>query len=100
VAQIVWSDSALEDLRAIGEFYSRSSPEFAGAIVSELYESVSRLTHFPRSGRAVPELDEDTLREVICRGFRLIYELADEEVRVLTLLHARQDLLQEIQHED
>lgn len=100
MAQIIWSDSAIEDLRAIGEFYSRSSPEFAGSIVTELYKSVGRLRDFPRSGRTVPETGEDALREVIHRGFRIIYELAGDNVRVLTLLHARQDLLAKIQHDD
>lgn len=92
MARIIWTDSAIGDLRAIGEFYSRSSPEFAGAIVTDLYESVGRLADYPQSGRVVPELDGQTLRELIHRGFRIIYEVGDDELHVLTVLHARQDL--------
>jgi plasmid stabilization system protein ParE len=54
VARIIWTDAAIEDLRAIGEFYARSSPEFASSIVTALYESAGRLRIFPQSGRVVP----------------------------------------------
>lgn len=35
---------------------------------------------------------KEKLREILVRGFRVIYEIAGGEVRVLTVLHSRQDL--------
>jgi plasmid stabilization system protein ParE len=100
VARIVWTDSAIDDIRAIGEFYERSSLVFARAIVTDLYESVGRLARFPYSGRVVPELDEDAIREVIESGFRVVYEVVDEDVRVLTVIHTRQSLRKKLDSSD
>ena len=92
MARIIWTNSAIADLRGIGEFYERTSPNYASTIVTDLYAGVGRLRNFPRSGRVVPELNEERLREMLVRGFRVIYEIAGGEVRVLTVLHSRQDL--------
>ena len=92
MARIIWTDSAITDLRGIGEFYERTSPNYASTIVTDLYACVGRLRDFPQSGRVVPELNEEQVREILILGFRIIYEIAGDEVRVLTVLHSRQDL--------
>ena len=92
MAQIIWSDSSIDDLRAIGEFYERSSPAYASIIVTELYTSVSQLRDYPQSGRIVPELNEQPIRELVVRGFRIVYKLTRDKVRIVTVLHSRQDL--------
>jgi toxin ParE1/3/4 len=92
MARIIWSDSATADLRSIGEFYERRSPAYASSIVTTLYNSVSRLQYYPRSGRRAPELDEESLREILVEGFRVIYELTGDQIRVVAVLHSRQDL--------
>lgn len=64
MAQVIWSLRALEDVAEIGMFFERDSSHYAEAIVNRLYSSVARLSEFPESGRSVPELDEDVLREM------------------------------------
>lgn len=100
MARIVWSDSAIDDLRRIGEFYERSSPAYANSIVATLYNSVSRLQKHPRSGRRVPELDEEQVREILTEEFRIIYELTGDQIRIVAMLHSRQDLSKKFSDED
>jgi plasmid stabilization system protein ParE len=42
---------------------------------------VDRLVDHPRSGRIVPELGQETLRELVLGNYRIIYRLLDDVVR-------------------
>ena len=55
-----------------------------------MFEATRRLELFPRSGRAIPEAEDDQLREVIHRSYRIMYYVDDEEeeVLILTVLHS------------
>ncbi len=92
MAKIIWSLDALTDVSEIGLFIERDSPHYAEVIVNRLYSSVSRLVEFPLSGREVPELDDPLVREIVIHGYRIIYELQNESVKVLAVLSGRQDL--------
>jgi hypothetical protein len=43
-------------------------------------------------GRVVPEVDEPAARELIVGSYRLIYEIREESVFVLALIHGARDL--------
>jgi toxin ParE1/3/4 len=43
-------------------------------------------------GRVVPELDQPPVRELVVGSYRLIYEIRDESVYVLGLIHGARDL--------
>ncbi len=60
-----WSTQALADVEAIAEYIARDSPRYAQTVVDKFIECSQGLRSFPRAGRAVPELGEDTLRERI-----------------------------------
>jgi plasmid stabilization system protein ParE len=51
-----------------------------------------RLSQFPRSGRIVPELGRDDIREVIVQSYRVIYRLRGDEVEILTVHHSARRL--------
>jgi len=42
-------------------------------LIANDYVSVDRLKRFPKSGRKIPEAEEDDLREVIFQGYRIMY---------------------------
>lgn len=92
MAKIIWSLEALADVSEIGLFIERDSARFAEVIVNRLYSSVDRLMEFPLSGREVPELEDISVREIIVVGYRIIYEVSNEFVRILAVLSSRQDL--------
>lgn len=96
MAAIKWTHAALSDLTAIAEYYDRSSPEYAKSVISQLYNSVSRLEQFPQSGRQVPELSLDHIRELIIEGYRIIYLVQEDEIDILAVAHSRQDLTKKL----
>jgi len=92
MAEIVWTEEALSDLEAIGEYFERTSPQYASAVVSRLYSSVERLVEYPKIGRKVPEVDHESLRELIAEDYRIIYQLQEKRIEIVTVLHSRQDI--------
>lgn len=92
MAQVIWSPQALADVEAIGDFLAREAPRYAQMISDGIFDAVERLEVFPRSGRKVPEIDDDAMREILYRGYRILYVLSglegDEEVKVLTVFHS------------
>ena len=51
--------------------------------VRRVIQAVERLTEFPRSGRVVPELADDALREVVFHSYRIVYEVDTDTLIVL-----------------
>lgn len=45
---------------------------------------------FPESGRTVPEIDDDSIRELIVSSYRLIYRIHEETVTIAAVVHNRQ----------
>ncbi|WP_423824521.1 type II toxin-antitoxin system RelE/ParE family toxin [Salinibacter ruber] len=43
-------------------------------------------------GRRVPEVDHESLRELIVEGYRVLYQLREERIEIITVVHSRQDL--------
>jgi toxin ParE1/3/4 len=90
VAVVIWTPQARRDVEAIETYYLDVAPAYADVIVDGLTNATKRLETFPRSGRAVPEVEDEDVREVIYRAYRVIY-LYDEtaaRVEVLSVLHS------------
>jgi len=87
VSRIVWAPQALEDVQAIRDYLSRSSIDYANLIVELIVTAVGRLERHPRSGRIVPEVGLPSLREVIVRDYRIVYQLRRNVVEILTVFH-------------
>jgi addiction module RelE/StbE family toxin len=87
MAQINWTSQALQDLELIADFIGRDTSSFAQIIVDRVFESVERLEDFPRSGRIVPEINQENIREIIWGSYRIVYLLRQEEVFILTVFH-------------
>lgn len=46
----------------------------------------------PLIGRVVPEFNRQDLREVIFRGYRIVYLVQNDEVLILRVVHGARDL--------
>jgi len=94
--EITWTEGALEDLESIGEYYERSSTLYAALIVERLYTSAEEVQAFPLRGRKVPEVDHEMLRELILEGYRLVYQIFEDRIEVVAVVHSRQDLIKKL----
>ena len=66
-----WRMLSSRDVDAIYAHYARDSTHYADLVVERLVAAVERLADHPRSGRGVPELGDESIREVIHVPYRL-----------------------------
>jgi toxin ParE1/3/4 len=85
-----WTRRALNDLREIGSYIRQDNPDAARRWVARLRECGDNAAEMPRSGRIVPELGKDDVREVFLKSYRIVYRLHDEEIEVLTVFEGHQ----------
>lgn len=88
MTRVIWTLQAVEDIEAIKAYIARDSARYAELLVERLVAAVEHLERFPRSGRIVPEIGDDTLREVIHGNYRVVYRVRSEAVEVITVYHA------------
>jgi toxin ParE1/3/4 len=89
--RVAWTESAWQELEAAAEYIARDSPHFASALIHEAQLAAQSLKRFPLRGRIVPELTDVSVREIFVKQYRLIYEVAPNQVVILSFLHgARQ----------
>ncbi|MHB8683858.1 MAG: type II toxin-antitoxin system RelE/ParE family toxin [Dehalococcoidia bacterium] len=92
MAQVYWSIDARRDLQDIATFIAIDSPRQARVFVDHLREAAERLREFPARGRSVPELDDPEMRELIIRGYRIIYRLRGSVVGITAVIHSARDV--------
>jgi toxin ParE1/3/4 len=89
VTPVFWTEAALAQLSAIREYIGQTSPVYAGRMVDRILARGTQLTHFPTSGRHVPERPDPMLRELLEAPYRIIYRVRPERVEVLAVIHGR-----------
>ena len=83
---VTWSREAGENLVDIEEFIARDSVERAIRFVDALIDHAEAiLSDNPRSGRTVPEIGNPDIRELIYRGYRIVYRVNGDRIAILTV---------------
>ena len=85
MAEIVWTAHAINDWEAVAAYHAATSERVMNLIMQAIERGVSRLSAFPKSGRIVPELGNENIREVVSNRYRIIYEISDNKVFILTI---------------
>lgn len=94
--RILWSSSAISHFSSWIRYISRDSVAAAERQRKKILRAAEQLSSFPRSGRVVPEFNNQSLREVIQKPIRIIYELKNKEVHILAMHHSSRQLDQEL----
>ncbi len=89
---VKWSSVALADLKEIHAFVSRDSKYYANQVANEIIDKSKHLELFPNMGRIVEEFNDSNLREIIAYSYRLIYQITEEGLEVVTIIHCRRNL--------
>ena len=94
MAEVIWSASALSDLRDIYEFIAKDSPYYAEKHIEELSDKAQQLTTSPKRGKVVPEIGNPAIREIIEGNYRIIYTVSDDEsqVQIIRIHHSERIL--------
>jgi plasmid stabilization system protein ParE len=73
VAHVRLTEQAQNELEAILDYYERvGAADFAEVFEEKIIEKMRSLEQFPRMGRAVPEIDDEAIREVFYRDYRIV----------------------------
>jgi plasmid stabilization system protein ParE len=88
--KIIWSLQARDDLREIVFFIAAHNPTAAESFGMRLMTKADSLAGFPQLGRVVPEENDENIREVILRPYRIIYRVmrAQQIVAIARVWHA------------
>ena len=90
--KVEWTALAIDDVLAIKSYIARDSEVYAERFAERIIEAAESLVSLPRRGRAVPEANDDTIRELIFGNYRIIYCLEQERVLLLTIIHGARNL--------
>ena len=96
--RVYWTNRAKARLRLIYNYIAEDSPKMALQVVDRITTRSQQLREIPRSGRQVPEYNRPDIRELLERPYRIIYKIKSSQVDVLTVMHYRQVLPQDIEH--
>jgi toxin ParE1/3/4 len=88
--RVVWSPAALDDIDAIAAYIARDSPRHASNVVSKFRAVARGLRRFPLSGRMVPELEDERIREKIVYSWRMVYRYDNTVVTIAAIVHSAQ----------
>lgn len=92
MAQIIWTEPALDDLNHIAEYIAVSHPFAARQLVEKVFNKVERLEQFPDSGRIPEEISTLNYRELVVNPCRVFYKVDKELVYILHVLRQERDL--------
>ncbi|HCL56506.1 MAG TPA: type II toxin-antitoxin system RelE/ParE family toxin [Spirochaetia bacterium] len=92
--EILWNQSALDDLERIVSYIAKDSPLYAEKYALKMIESLEILKTHPCSGRIVPEMNNQEIREIIFDSYRLIYCIrGSQKIEVLSIIHGNKKLI-------
>jgi len=92
MAQIIWSEPALDNLNDIAEYIAVSNPHAARQLVENIFNQVQRLEQFPDSGRIPEEISTLNYQEVVVNPCRVFYKVDKDSVYILHVLRQERDL--------
>lgn len=88
MAKIIWTELALEDLKNIHNYIAKDSLVYANRVIEKIILRIDQLKSFPKSGRVVPEINNDSIRELIHDNYRIIYKVTIQKIIIVTIHHS------------
>lgn len=83
--KLFWTETAKQDLIAIRQYISADNPTEAKRWIDLLRQRIRNSIHVPLVGRIVPELAREDIRELIEGNYRIVYQVLDDRIVVLTV---------------
>jgi toxin ParE1/3/4 len=84
--RVVWTENAQVALDEVLAFIAEESLQGGQHILRAALDLAASLETLSERGRVVPEIGNPRVREVFVHRYRLLYEVAADEVRILAFL--------------
>jgi len=97
MAEVRWTNRAIEDVEHIARFIAKDSEKYARIQVQRFFKRTMILHDYPEMGRRFPEFADPSVRELILGNYRIIYKLVDPTHVDIVAVHHGRRLLTDIQ---
>jgi plasmid stabilization system protein ParE len=92
VAELSWHLDARADLDGVREFIERDSSLSAKLFIARIVAAAEHLRDHAQMGRMVPEIGDESYRELIFQNYRIVYRVVRRGgVVVIGVIHAALD---------
>ena len=88
--KIKWSPLSIDRVTEIALYIATDKVGAADKWIDSIFSDVEKLSKFPQSGRIVPEFKKENIRELIHGNYRIIYQVSQSEIEILTVRHGKQ----------
>ncbi|MBN2423818.1 MAG: type II toxin-antitoxin system RelE/ParE family toxin [Calditrichaceae bacterium] len=88
--KIKWSPLSIDRVTEIALYIATDKVSAADKWIDSIFSAVEKLSKFPQSGRIVPEFKKENIRELIHGNYRIIYQVSQSEIEILTVRHGKQ----------
>lgn len=92
MAEVIWTEPALQELDAIAEYIALDNPVAAKQLVHNVFDKSDRLADFPQSGRIPPELPDSVYRQLVVPPCRIFYRKDERQVFILHIMREERQL--------
>lgn len=90
--KVIWAPTARRQALAAVDYIAADRPLASQEWLDGLLQRIDLASDMPDQGRVVPEWHEASVREVFHEPYRVIYEIREGHIEILTLSHFRQEL--------
>ena len=86
MAQIIWTEPALQDLDAVADYIALDKPLAASNFVKNIFKKVDLLVKYPLLGSRPRDLKKLPYRQLIVSPCRIIYRIEGKIVYIVATL--------------
>ena len=79
-------------MEMVRDYNAKDSEFYALRFVERVFEVLEKVSIFPKSGRIVPEAEDNSIREIFFYSYRIMYRIKNDSILVLTIIHGARDL--------
>lgn len=90
MVEVNWTFQSVNDVENIADFIAKDSEKYAQIQVHRFFEATKVLETNPKIGRIVPELKNNSIRELLLGNYRIIYRIVRIDlIDILTIHHSK-----------
>lgn len=86
---IIISDDANLDMEQIFYYIQLNSEYYARKTKREIGKRILELKYLPYMGRKVPEYNQECVRELIYKSYRIIYQIKEKCIYIQRIFHSK-----------
>lgn len=93
MAQVVWTEPALNEMDEIAEYIAINNFQAAQRFIQAIFKRVDQLKNHSKSGREVPELPKNSIyREVVVEPCRVFYRIEGTKIIIIYVMRSERVL--------